>query len=449
MTTKISIMILAVFLLFENSVTAQEKYSLRQCLDFAVNNSYAAHRAKLDEQEADFRQQEARSGILPQVNARGSFDDNVVLGKVILPGEIIGQPGTSIAAEMGSKYALDASASIEQVIFSPSLFTGIKIAKNNLELQRLRSTMTTEEIIFNVSYAFYDILNTVQEWEHISGMLAKQDSLYLLMKQRVDENITREVDLNRLKVNITNLHLRRENIQNTMAQQKRYLQILIGMSVNEFIELDDTEITAVETLYATSLQTPPQGIIELEILNKQKDILDLEIKQVKAGYLPTLSAIVSGGYQFQAENLRLTKEPWYNSVLVGVRLSVPIYDGFNKRSQVRQKQIQRQRLNADFQEAEQTIAMNYQNAVAQLDVTRQSLQAQNENLQLAGKVYEQTVMLYREGLASVTDLLETETSFREAKIAYTAEIIRYKKTEIDLLKANGTLNQSINQLINK
>jgi outer membrane protein TolC len=443
MTTRFSVIIFSTFLLLGSSLKAQEKYSLQQCLDFAVHNSYVANRAQLDVQEANYQKQEANAGILPQINGSGSLDNNVILGKVMLPGEIIGQPGTTLAAEMGTKYALDFTAKVEQVIFAPTLFAGIKIAKNNVELQRLRSTMTKEDIIFDVSYAYYDILNSMQELENIHYMLTKQDSLYLLMKQRVEENITREVDLNRVKVNLTNLKLRGENIKNTIAQQKRYLQILIGMPIEESIELDNSEI---EQILSPIIQTklPSTGKIELAILNKQKDILDLEIQQIKAGYLPSLSAIASGGYQFQAENLRLAKEPWFNSVLVGVRLSVPIYDGFTKRSQVRIKQMQQQRLNTDIQETNQNIEANYQNALSQLKVTYVSVRAQQENLQLAEKVYEQTVMLYQEGLSSVTDLLETETSLREAKIAYTAEIVRYKKTEVDLLKANGTLDNLLN-----
>ena len=99
--------------------------------------------------------------------------------------------------------------------------------------------MTEEEIIFNVSHAWYDVLSSILELENINGMLAKQDSLYLLIKRCVEENITREVDLNRIKVNLTNLYLRGENIRKTISQQKRYLQILIGMSVGDEFELDD------------------------------------------------------------------------------------------------------------------------------------------------------------------------------------------------------------------
>jgi outer membrane protein TolC len=430
-------------LCFNNiSIKAQEhppRYSLQQCLDFAVNNSYNLHKANLEVSEANYQKQETQAGILPQINVQGGADDNLLLAKMMLPGEIIGQPGVQIPVEIGTKYVLDASVSIEQVIFSPTLFTGIKMAKNNLELQRLRNTMTKEELIFNVSYAYYDILNSMQEFEHSVYLLAKQDSLYRLMKQRVEESITREVDLNRLKVNLTNLRVRGENIRNTVAQQKRYLQILIGMPITEPIELDDSEMI-VETQNFTFL---PQNRTELEILNKQKDILDLEIKRVKSGYLPTLSAIASGGYQFQSENLHLTQEPWYSSFFVGVRLTVPVFDGFGKRSQIRQKQVQLQRLNTDILETNQTISVNYQNAIAQLKTTYESVQAQNENLQLAEKVYGQILLLYKEGLANLTDLLETENSLHEAKTAQTSEMIRYKKAEVDLLKANGTLGHLV------
>jgi outer membrane protein TolC len=441
MTTRnLSISIIAV-LLFSGSMKAQDnsqKFTLQQCLDFALNNSYTVRRSNLDIREADYRKQEALAGVLPQVNAAGSFDNNLAIGKVILPGEIVGQPGTTIAAEMGTKYVLDASARVEQVVFSPSLFTGIKIAKNSIELQKLRATMTGEELIFNVSYAYYDILNSVQELENISYIIGRQDSLYTLTKRQVEESITREVDLNRLKVNLTNLRVRSENIQNTIAQQKRYLQILMGMSIENTIEPDDSEINNT----AQTVQTPPlQNHTELQVLAKQKDILDLEIRQIKNRYLPTLSFVASGGYQFQAENLRLTKEPWFNSFLIGARLSIPVFDGFGKRSQVRQKRMQLQRLDTDIREVSQNLDMNYWNAQQQLGVSRKSVSAQSENLQLAEKVYSQTLLLYQEGMAGMTDLLETESSLSEAKTTYTAELIRYKKTEIDLLKSSGRLEE--------
>ena len=452
MTRSVLTMILIIFAL--SNVKAQEypsKYSLQQCLDFAVNNSYAAHKSSLDICEAEHQIREARSGVLPQINASGSFDNSIVIPTMMLPGEIIGQSGTQIPVQMGTKNTLDFSVVAEQIIFAPSLFTGIKMAKNNRELQKLRATMTKEEIIFDVCYVFYDILNSMQELDNINYMITRQDSLALLMKKRVEENITREVDLNRIKVNLTNLCARRENIRITISQQKRYLQILIGMPVGDKLELDDSEVKNIDgttdfsILLKPQTDSPPLNKVELDILNKQKDILALDIRLSKMGYLPTLSAVASAGYQFQSDKLNLTKEPWFSSAIVGVRLSIPIFDGFSKRSQIRQKQVQLQQLDWDITEAQQNISMNYQDAKDRLQVIHNLVQAQSENLLLAEKVYTQTMALYSEGLANVTDLLETETSLREAKIAYTTELIRYKKTEIDLSKASGTLRNLLSE----
>ncbi|MBB4046406.1 outer membrane protein TolC [Bacteroides reticulotermitis] len=436
-----TIQVLFALLITGNSVMAQnsnEKFTLGQCLDFAINNSYAAHRANLDVSEAGYQINEARSNVLPQINASGGFDHSLVLPTTMLPGELIGESGMQIPVQMGSKNELDFGVSVEQIIFSPTLFTGIKIAKNNQELQSLRAAMTREEVIFDVSNAFYDILNSMQELENIHYMVSMQDSLYRLMEKRVEENVTREVDLNRIKVNLTNLRARGKNMGNVILQQKRYLQILIGIPIEDAFDVDDSEV---QNIGLSELRgySQPQNRIELDVLNKQKEMLELEIHSHKMEYMPTLSAIASAGYQFQSNRLNLTRDPWYSSAVVGVRLSIPIFDGFGKRNRIRQKQTQLQGLDWDIRETQQTLSANYLNAKNQMEVIYELVQVQSENLKLAEKVYSQTMALYTEGLASITDLLETETSLHEVKIAYTTELIRYKKTEIDLLKASGTL----------
>jgi outer membrane protein TolC len=428
-------------LIISNTVIAQDyqrKFTLQQCLDLAIHNSYAAYKANLDISEAGYHIHEVRSNVLPQISASGSFDYSILLPTTMIPGEIIGQPGTQIPVHMGTKNVLDFGATIEQVIFAPTLFTGIKIAKNNLELQRLRATMTKEEVIFNVSNAFYDILNNMQELENVNYMISRQDSLYVLIKKQVEENVTREIDLNRIKINLTGLQARGKNVKNTIWQQKRYLQILIGMPIESAFELDDSEIKNIQ-VSGLRAYSAPQNKIELEVLDKQKEILELEIHNQKANYLPTLSAVTTAGYQFQSDKLNLLRKPWFSSAIIGARLSIPIFDGLSNRSKIEQKQILLQGLYRDIRETQQNISANYQNAKNQLGIIYELIQDQSENLKLAEKVYFQTMALYTEGLADITDLLETESSLHEAKIAYTTELLRYKKTEIDLLKASGTL----------
>ena len=442
MNAKIIIIASVLAVLKWNLVAAQDspqKFTLQQCLDFAVNNSYVMQRAALDVKEAAYKTKEVKAGIWPQVSGSGSLDDNILLPVMMLPGEIIGQPGTQISAKVGTQYVVDLTAQVEQGVFNPALFAGIKMARNSEELQKLRSRMSREELIYDVSSVFYDILSSMEELDNTRYMLSRQDSLYLLMQERMKEDLTREVDLNRIQVNVTNLKVRCENIQTAVAQRKKYLQLLMGMSLDVDFDLDNTLLSDLPLPPVTSFILP-ENKVELDILYREKELANIELKQIWAGYLPTLSLFISGNYQLQSEKLNLSQEVWFSSSLFGVRLSVPIFDGLGKRHQAMQTKMRIQKLGTDIRETQQTIRMNYKNAAAQLAVSRQSVKAQEENKQLAEKVYTQATLLYAEGLASLTDLLETETSLHEAQILYITEIILYRKTEIDLMKAGGNLD---------
>jgi len=436
-----TIPVLCALLIVGNCAMAQHsnvKFTLGQCIDFAINNNYSTHRGNLDVLEAGYQINEARSKVFPQISASCAFDYNLVVPTTMLPGELIGEVGTQIPVQMGAKNELDFGVSVEQVIFSPGLFTGIKIAKNNHELQQLRSAMTQEDVIFNVSHVYYDILNSLQELESIHYMESMQDSLYRLMETRVAENMMREVDLNRIRVNLINLRAKSTNMNNTLSQQKRYLKILIGLPIDDTFDVDDSGI---KDLDPSELMNHPQSRdrLEFDFLNKQKESVELEIQKYKMKYLPTLSAIATAGYQFQSDRLYLTKEPRYSSAIVGVRLTIPIFDGLGRHSKIKQKQARLQNLEWQIMETRQNFSADYLNAMSQMQTTYELAQLQSENLKLAERVYMQTMALYTEGLADITDLLETGTSFYDVKIAYITELIRFKKSKIDLLRASGNL----------
>jgi outer membrane protein TolC len=117
-----------------NPAAAQDnppKFTLQQCLDFAVNNSYVMQRATLDEKEAAYKTKDVTAEVLPQVSGSGGLDDNILLPVMLLPGEIVGQPGTQIPAKIGTQYVVDLTARVEQVVFNPALFAGIKMARHS------------------------------------------------------------------------------------------------------------------------------------------------------------------------------------------------------------------------------------------------------------------------------------------------------------------------------
>jgi outer membrane protein TolC len=401
------------------------------------------NKSRLESKESVARTKEVRASLLPQADAAASLNDNLAIPVVMLPGEIIGQPGEMIPAELGVQYDAAVSVQLSQVIFNPALFTGIKAAQSAEELTTLKAIMTKEQLIFDVASVYYDILHSERQLNSIAGNIALQDTLSAQTALRVKEELTREIDLNRIKVNISGLKVQQERLSATVEQQKRYLQVLMGMPLDKPFSLDKAVLNETE-FSEIAPDNKPLRKTEIDLLNKQQELNALELKSTRMQYLPTLSFIASGAYQFQSEEFRLNnREDWFKSAYVGLRLSVPILDGSSKHYRKTQLKLQGLQLENDVNRTKHSIQAEQQNARTELSVSYRAMKSQEENFRLAEQVYEQSRLLYQEGLYNVTDLLQTENSLHEAQTAHIFEIIRFKKAELNLMKANGTLLELI------
>lgn len=420
------------------------KFTLQDCLHYALQNSYEMHKASYDVEESKAGYAEARGALLPQVEGSATMTHNLKLASTMMPGDFFGAPGTLIPVEMGTKYNTYAGVDLSQVVFDGGLFAGIKISRNARELSELRKTMTREELIFNIGNAFYDILYSQKLLENNRETLSIMDSIYRKVEIQVAQNITREIDLNRMKVNVSNMRVEIEKAAANVAQQTNYLKVLLGMPIGQDMELEEAELQAVDPALQAGGNSDLPDRIELHVLDKEKHINMLEISRLKQGRIPTVSLVASSGYQFESDRMNLgNRDFWSNGSYVGARVSVPVFNGFRTRSQIRQSQFRLNRLEEEIRQTEQTILGDRQNAGLQLQVSYRAVNVQRENVAVAEKTYQQAIMLYREGLYSITDLLDTEKSFRDAQTAHVYELVNYSKTLLALQRAEGKLNELI------
>jgi outer membrane protein TolC len=210
------------------------RLTLRECLEYAVESNRSMINARLENQGTAAKTKEVRAAVFPQMNASASQTDNLAIPVVILPGEIIGQPGEMIPAELGVvPYEAGISVQVNQVTFNPALFTGIKTARSEKELMKLKGKITGEQLIYDVASVYYDILYSEQPLESISGNLNLQDSLFAKTALRVKKDLAREIDMHRIKVNISDLKVKWERLDTVVEQQKRLFAGVDGDAVRQ------------------------------------------------------------------------------------------------------------------------------------------------------------------------------------------------------------------------
>jgi outer membrane protein TolC len=129
---------------------------------------------------------------------------------------------------------------------------------------------------------------------------------------------------------------------------------------------------------------------------------------------------------------------------IGLKATIPIFSSGMRIQRVKQSQLKFDQNQEDFNLNKKYLETGYQNAVNSLHSSWKNLQDQQENKELASQVYNQVKLQFDEGMASLTDLLNVESSLLEAENLFNQQLLKYKLAEIELLKATGKLKTLIN-----
>lgn len=445
---KIKYLVVGLAMLFVKPAVAQEKpdvqtLSLQEAVTFALDNNENIQKASLDQISSRYQVKEARSAGLPQLDITGQGIKALKKPKIALPAEFNPEGTGPLLAEMGTDYNINGGFSATQLLFSKSYFVGLKAAKSAEDLYRIRKEMTTEEVIYNVGSAYYQVLQTQEQFNTINANFEQLEQLERIMQLQYENDLVKKVDVNRIKVNKINLDNQKKSLMTSYAQQQNMLKFFMGMPLEQPIVLNGSAEDALLLVQPTlaSAEEPAQNRAQFQVLNKQKELKSLEMENVRAGYYPTLAAF--GNYNFQTMyNGKLfgnSNANWFPTSQAGLQLNIPVFDGFRKRAQVQQREVEMQIFDLDIKQFNKNTQVELTNAIAQLQNSQSAIVAQEENVKLAQEVYDTTNQLYKEGLSPLTDLLNAETSLREAQTNLNNERLKYKLAELNYLQATGDL----------
>jgi outer membrane protein len=188
--------------------------------------------------------------------------------------------------------------------------------------------------------------------------------------------------------------------------------------------------------------------LEYTILNKEVELEGFQLKANKAEFYPSLAFNASYSTNGVSDNFDFighgTTAVWYQIGYISLNLTVPLFDGGNRRSRVHQAQIQIDEYKKQAEQTASQLDMDYRNAKLNLATSITNIHAQKDNVDLAYEVYQTTQSNYKVGLSTLTDLLDSENSFLTAQHNYYVSLLQYKLAEIGLIKANGNLKSLLN-----
>jgi outer membrane protein len=433
---------------FALTANAQVKtLTLKDALTYALENKAAAKKAKLDVENSEYKIEEVRSRALPQISASGNLTYNPILQTSIIDGAAFGAPGTSIQANFGQKWTSGAGISLTQAIFDQSVFTGLRAAKTTREFYQINNQLTEEQVIERVANNYYQVYVQRQKLILLDSTYLNTTKVRDIVKGQFDNGLAKKIDFDRIIVKMSNISTQRQQILNAVQLQENALKFYMGMPMETQIEIPQTEFEITPAALAEAPNTANRT--EYLLLKKQEELLVLQKKSIEAAYYPTLSLSAGYNYLGQGPEVPLFAKPadgvyWSDYSSIGLNLKVPIFTGFGTRAKVRQADVQIRSLQEDLKETQLSLDLDYKNANTQIQNSIVTIQNQKENMILATEILKNTKNNYLQGLASLTDLLDSENASIEAQNNYTAAILDYKVAEVALIKSKGQLKTLIN-----
>lgn len=421
---------------------AQQTITLKEAIEFALQNKADAKKAALSVKNSEYQIMEAKAGALPKVNASANLTYNPILQESALPGEIFGQPGTTILVPFGQKWIAVGGVNVTQALFNQQVFVGLKAAKSTREFYQLNEQLTKEQIIERVANAYFQVFTVKEKLNTLESSYASTEKARNIIKSLFDNGLAKKIDLDRTNVNLTNISTLINQSKNAVAQAENALKFYIGMPIEQPIEVAPADMEV--SRYLLNNTASVDNRTEIKILNKNKELLEFQKKANEAEFYPT--AALSAGYNWQGQGNKfpLTHGSsngvnWsdYSNISLGIK--IPIFNGFATKAKVMEAQINIDKTEADIADQKLALDLAYQNAKSQINNSLSAIDNQKANVELAESVLNNTKSNYQYGLATLTDLLDAENALVQAKNNYTNAVLDYKIAEIQYFKSQGDL----------
>lgn len=424
-----------------------ENYTLEQCIEYAIENRVEIKNAQLDNQIAKAKVGEVRAQGLPQVNASLSLINNYKVPLTFLPAQAINPQapeGEVVGVEFQPPYIGQSQIELQQLVFSGSYILGLKAASTYTQLSEKQITQSKIEVAEAVSKAYYSLLINRERIELLKQNYNRIDTVYQQTKALYENGFAERIDADRLKVSANNLKMEIQNFERLIELSEMLLKFQMGLEQEDKLtvsgSLEGLEISEADALVS---EINPEQRIEFSMLQTQKELNLLQLKEYKARYLPTLGFFINYGANMGSPNAKdlvpFSSDRWATGGALGISLNVPIFDSFQKHHLIQQEKFNLMKTENQMRDFSRIVNLQVSQAQVTLKNSIDKLKFQDENMNLAKEIFRVTKIKYEEGVGANLEVVEAETAYKEAQTNYYSALYDAMVAKIDMQKAQGTL----------
>ena len=441
--------LLAIGILININVSAQESIalSLDEAINYAIENSYSAINASRDIEAAKKKKWETTTMGLPQISATIDYQNWIKQQVSLLPAEFFGgTEGEFVEVAFGTKHNMNATATLNQLIFDGSYLVGLQSAKVYLQISENAKEKTDLSIREAVINAYGNVLLSEESIVILEKNIATLEKNLKETKQIYLNGFTEEENVEQLQITLSNVKSQLSRTLKLKNIAYKMLNITLGLDIDKTVVLTDTlnNLTKENTdlgLLSTDLSL--ENHIDFKIAKNTEKSNELLVKLEQSRALPTLSSFVNFGYAGYGQNFEFLKkeQQWFDSSLLGVSLNIPIFSSLARSSRTQQAKIELEKARTNLTETEQKLLLQLESAKTEYNYSLEELETTKQNLTLAERIEKKQEIKFFEGISTSFELTEAQRQL------YTMQQ-NYLQAMLNVIANKAALDNALNISIN-
>ncbi|HET9948100.1 MAG TPA: TolC family protein, partial [Longimicrobiales bacterium] len=372
--TATSIATLALALALAPAVSAQEAQGkaaplgLEQLARRALETNRELRAAREGLVTAQEQVSEAWSNVYPSIDLNASYSRNISPNVNFLPAiffDPTAGPDEYIGIQFGADNQWTSSVTFEQPLFRPSVFVAVGAAGRFEDLQEESVRGTAESVVTQVRLAYYQLLLAQEQVRLTENSLERVRQSLRETRALNQAGLASDYDVLRLEVELANLEPNLRRAENAVRQARRQLAIHTDIDDQDSLRVRGTlaeidlenleansadnreilgfvgirDVSTVDADEAVALATERRS--DLQQLELTEELRRAEMRAEQATYLPELTLF--GSYNINAQD---NGSPNFfaagdgqraYSRIVGLRFSLPIFQGFRRDARIDQR----------------------------------------------------------------------------------------------------------------
>ncbi|MDO9594261.1 MAG: TolC family protein [Lutibacter sp.] len=423
-----------VLFFFASAVHAQELLTVEEAVKIALENNFqiriASNELEIDKAGVNI----GNAGMLPKVGATLNNNNSI-------------QNSSQTRAD-GNLIELDNAKNNSLnygVVLDWTLFDGFRMFARYDQLKELEKLgeaqlkMAVLTRVSDVMIAYYDL---VQQQQQLTAL----DSTLVISEQRLNLANNRFTIGKSSKLEVLNAKVDLNTDLTTILRQKE-LFVNTKIRLNEILARDTKadfkvieEISLGEPLFLPELESLAQNqnpLLQAQIINK--NIAQLQLKQVRAGRYPTI--VASTGYVFSESesSLGFTTSTNSRGWNYGFSARLNIFDGFMQNQNEKIAKIQIENTDLEIEQQKQTLQsqlgttyQTYLTNISLIELERSNETIAKENLDI-------TMEKFRIGTIPTIEFRTAQLNYINAIVRYSNAKFQAKLSEISLKEFAGNL----------